>query len=390
MFDIFIAVGLKTVQCNFFSYFLTLHLHQTQFVHQIYTPSTQVPLRQYYYVNKTMSWSEAQQYCREKYTDLATFDSMDDLKRLKANFSYSWAWIGLHDDPAAWRTSMGNESNSWRWSATGQTSRTGFQSWNSYSPDYWKGTETCATMDGRGQWNDNVFTDQNKKSYIFINQSMSWSSAQQYCRDNHKDLAMIENQEENMEALNAKPSSSKPWIGLYREPWTWSDGSLSSFRNWYPSGSDNYGGNQHCVTENTDHEWGDERCSIERVFVCHQGDHQRKKTFKNYVLINQAMSWSSAQQYCRTNYKDLAMIENQDEHTEALNAKSSTYKVWIGLYREPWTWSDGSTSSFRNWYPSGSDNYGGNQHCAAEDSDHAWSDEICSGKKVFICHQGDP
>ncbi|XP_036071841.1 C-type mannose receptor 2 isoform X2 [Oryzias melastigma] len=242
---------------------------------------SEVPLRQYYYVNKTMSWSEAQQYCREKYTDLATFDSMDDLKRLKANFSYSWAWIGLHDDPAAWRTSMGNESNSWRWSATGQTSRTGFQSWNSYSPDYWKGTETCATMDGRGQWNDNVctssytflcfnVTDQNKKSYIFINQSMSWSSAQQYCRDNHKDLAMIENQEENMEALNAKPSSSKPWIGLYREPWTWSDGSLSSFRNWYPSGSDNYGGNQHCVTENTDHEWGDERCSIERVFVCHQ------------------------------------------------------------------------------------------------------------------------
>uniref|UniRef100_A0A8C7X075 C-type lectin domain-containing protein n=1 Tax=Oryzias sinensis TaxID=183150 RepID=A0A8C7X075_9TELE len=97
------------------------------------------------------------------------------------------------------------------------------------------------------------FTDQNKKNYVFINQTMSWSSAQQYCRKNYKDLAMIENQEENTEAQNAKPSSDLVWIGLYREPWTWSDGSKSSFRNWYPSGSDNDGGNQHCGTENSIH-----------------------------------------------------------------------------------------------------------------------------------------
>uniref|UniRef100_A0A8C7Y815 C-type lectin domain-containing protein n=1 Tax=Oryzias sinensis TaxID=183150 RepID=A0A8C7Y815_9TELE len=114
------------------------------------------------------------------------------------------------------------------------------------------------------------------KNYVFINQTMSWSSAQQYCRKNYKDLAMIENQEENTEAQNAKPSNNVVWIGLYREPWTWSDGSRSSFRNWYPSGSDNDGGNQHCGSENSIHVWGDEDCSIKRVFVCHQGEHVKK------------------------------------------------------------------------------------------------------------------
>uniref|UniRef100_A0A8C7X2A6 C-type lectin domain-containing protein n=1 Tax=Oryzias sinensis TaxID=183150 RepID=A0A8C7X2A6_9TELE len=109
---------------------------------------------------------------------------------------------------------------------------------------------------------------------------------------------------------------------------------------------------------------------------------------KNYVFINQAMSWSSAQQYCRKNYKDLAMIENQEENTEAQNAKLSN-KVWIGLYRDPWTWSDGSRSSFRNWDPFGSDNNGGSQHCATESSEHVWGDENCSVKRVFICHQGE-
>uniref|UniRef100_A0A3P9KSF5 C-type lectin domain-containing protein n=1 Tax=Oryzias latipes TaxID=8090 RepID=A0A3P9KSF5_ORYLA len=111
-----------------------------------------------------------------------------------------------------------------------------------------------------------AFTDQNKKNYVFINQAMSWSSAQQYCRENYKDLAMIENQEENTEAQNAKPSNYVVWIGLYREPWTWSDGSKSSFRNLDPSSLNNYGGNQHCGTENSENVWGDEDCSVKRVF----------------------------------------------------------------------------------------------------------------------------
>ncbi|RVE63119.1 hypothetical protein OJAV_G00165250 [Oryzias javanicus] len=242
---------------------------------------SEFPLRQYYYVNQVLNWSDAQGYCREKYTDLATFDSMDDLNTLNADFSYTWAWIGLHDDPAAWKTSMGNESNSWRWSATGQTSRTGFQLWDIYSPDYYEGLETCAAIAGGGLWSDsncnaaytflcfNV-TDQNMKNYIFVNETMSWSSAQEFCRENYTDLAMIENQEENTEAQDAKPSSSLVWIGLYREPWTWSDGSLSSFRNWYPSGLNNYDGNQHCVTENPEHEWADDLCSLKRTFVCQQ------------------------------------------------------------------------------------------------------------------------
>uniref|UniRef100_A0A3P9KSA3 C-type lectin domain-containing protein n=1 Tax=Oryzias latipes TaxID=8090 RepID=A0A3P9KSA3_ORYLA len=120
------------------------------------------------------------------------------------------------------------------------------------------------------------YPHQNKKNYVFINQAMSWSSAQQYCRKNYKDVAMIENQEENTEAQNAKPSSDVVWIGLYREPWTWSDGSKSSFRNWNDSYLNNYADKQHCGIENSDHNWDDLNCGMERVFVCHQGEHLKK------------------------------------------------------------------------------------------------------------------
>uniref|UniRef100_A0A3P9MYW3 C-type lectin domain-containing protein n=1 Tax=Poecilia reticulata TaxID=8081 RepID=A0A3P9MYW3_POERE len=101
---------------------------------------------QYYYVDKLLTWPQAQQYCREHYTDLATFESMDDINRLEPNISYSWAWIGLWDDPNVWQSEMGNESNSWRWSATGETSKTGYQSWATGDPDFGYSGEMCALM----------------------------------------------------------------------------------------------------------------------------------------------------------------------------------------------------------------------------------------------------
>ncbi|XP_027132166.1 L-selectin-like [Larimichthys crocea] len=110
--------------------------------------------RKYYYIDMKMSWTDARHVCRENYTDLATFENMDDINSLEPTFSYELAWIGLWDDPQSWKYAMGSESNSWRWSATNETSKTGYSNWMTNEPQHAGSSETCVAMTTDGKWND--------------------------------------------------------------------------------------------------------------------------------------------------------------------------------------------------------------------------------------------
>uniref|UniRef100_A0A3B3ZC39 C-type lectin domain-containing protein n=1 Tax=Periophthalmus magnuspinnatus TaxID=409849 RepID=A0A3B3ZC39_9GOBI len=93
----------------------------------------------YHFIDVAMTWTEAQQYCRQHYTDLATIHNTEDLDKLTRPSTY-------------WRF-MGNDSNSWRWSVTGTTSTSQYQNWASGQPDYNSAVEKCLYMNS-GLWFD--------------------------------------------------------------------------------------------------------------------------------------------------------------------------------------------------------------------------------------------
>uniref|UniRef100_A0A3B3T955 C-type lectin domain-containing protein n=1 Tax=Paramormyrops kingsleyae TaxID=1676925 RepID=A0A3B3T955_9TELE len=100
---------------------------------------------QYHFVNINLTWTEAQAYCRANYTDLATIDNMEEMKRLSESVGSDYtgeAWIGLKNGTL------------WRWHWSSAEGETGYTNWNSSQPDNWGNIEHCTDFNGNGAWND--------------------------------------------------------------------------------------------------------------------------------------------------------------------------------------------------------------------------------------------
>ncbi|XP_073325564.1 C-type mannose receptor 2-like isoform X2 [Pagrus major] len=240
--------------------------------------SSHVP-RQYHVVSDLKNMTEAQRYCREKYTDLATIDNMEDARILidmatKSKVS-NFFWIGLYDDVNSWRWSLSDTS----FYKDGETE---FRQWWTGEPDNVNSREHCTRMYDDGRWYDfdcktrlqPVCMDVRglNVTFVLIKTPMTWTEAQSYCRDHHTDLASVRNTAENQEVKDVIPSGQRAWIGLFRDSWKWLDGSNSSFRYWDQDEPNNHDGViEDCVIAElpTSGKWWDIPCGLKKPSVCY-------------------------------------------------------------------------------------------------------------------------
>lgn len=104
-----------------------------------------------------MNWKDAQNYCREKFTDLASLHNEQDLIELKTiatpHFK-GFVWLGLYFD-----------SNNWRWSLEKEgyygEGEAEFRMWLKGKPNNKKASENCVVMKNDGFWNDALCQNQN-------------------------------------------------------------------------------------------------------------------------------------------------------------------------------------------------------------------------------------
>uniref|UniRef100_UPI003AAAF96B C-type mannose receptor 2-like n=1 Tax=Centroberyx gerrardi TaxID=166262 RepID=UPI003AAAF96B len=239
--------------------------------------------RQYHFVYEPKNATEARRHCREKYTDLATLDNMEDVKRLNdivdlqklSSFNdENLTWIGLYDD-----------LNSWRWSLADRSfykdGEAEFRNWHTGEPNNQDSGEYCVVMYPDGTWNDErctnlrlpfCFDAEETERFLLINKSMTWTEAQSYCRQHHTDLASVRNQTENQKIHELVPGAGPEgaWIGLSRDSWKWLDGSNSSFRNWNTVEPNNNWKNEACVAAQfSSGKWEDWNCDVTRTFICY-------------------------------------------------------------------------------------------------------------------------
>ncbi|XP_058864862.1 macrophage mannose receptor 1-like [Acipenser ruthenus] len=221
-------------------------------------------IRKHVFVNTQKSWSEAQTYCREKHTDLATVHSQEDTQQLLNIAGASLitdSWIGLYRD----------DTQNWQWS-------------NGYDVIYKSWTEDlfCASINSVGLWEDRVCFETKAfmcyqetsiitERYTLIEVLKTWTEAQQYCREHHTDLVSIKNASENADLVK-KAQGKTFWIGLFNEPWKWShQGDSYTFHNWNTVQPNNAGGNENCVRMFKNGTWGDIGCNVLYPFFCYDG-----------------------------------------------------------------------------------------------------------------------
>uniref|UniRef100_A0A3B3SIK5 C-type lectin domain-containing protein n=1 Tax=Paramormyrops kingsleyae TaxID=1676925 RepID=A0A3B3SIK5_9TELE len=105
--------------------------------------------RHFYFVNMNKNWTEAQSYCRDNYTGLATFDDMKDMNEMLNTLGTSYnkvAWIGLE---------KGNEKK-WQWSLADREfysdGGTEFRNWDNNQSQ--AVANDCVLMVNNGKWQD--------------------------------------------------------------------------------------------------------------------------------------------------------------------------------------------------------------------------------------------
>ncbi|XP_034533078.1 macrophage mannose receptor 1-like [Notolabrus celidotus] len=254
-------------------------------------------LYEYHLIKKKKTWDDAQNYCRDKYTDLATVCDVTDTRRL-GDLVTTPAWIGLHSIP-------GRENRKWHWSLPEMPGvepddiRSYF---GDREPNDSGSDKNCVEITGNKLndfkcdkkreficFNDSAAdmssgelsphnspqpNDQEDK-VVLVTQELTWEEALNYCREHHRDLVSITNpqQQKWVQARAKNASTDYVWLGLRytctMDLWFWVNDYLVCYDNWKtPDDGKDLCDYAAAMEKNGEHKWVKKVDTNEFNFFC--------------------------------------------------------------------------------------------------------------------------
>ncbi|XP_027004168.2 CD209 antigen-like protein D [Tachysurus fulvidraco] len=113
--------------------------------------------------------------------------------------------------------------------------------------------------------------------------------------------------------VQVKNIQGDSWIGLYRDTWKWSDGTIASNLPWASGEPDNYNGNDNCAVASNGLLY-DLSCNYVYYFFCHSISTMRNQTVRLQVksdgsVLDPAVQFSILEQM-KQKLKEHGMLEN--------------------------------------------------------------------------------
>ncbi|KAF3833055.1 hypothetical protein F7725_026720 [Dissostichus mawsoni] len=215
------------------------------------------------------------------------------------------------------------------------------------------------------------------RHFYYIKSHLTWQQAQSYCRSYYTDLLTIYTKS-GESLVNMYDYHS--WISLYKvkkNNWKWSNGANFYYDVWAHHEPDK---GESCATiyYSSKRFYGN-NCENSNFFYCQKKQHPYHY---DYTFIPQSKSWLEAQQYCRSEFHDLATFEYVDYWYYPVQWQD--FPVWTGLHRdgETWMWSTG-VSDYRNW---ALNETGNNSDCVSISSlGKKMATQNCSDRFPFVC-----
>ncbi|KAG1937932.1 C-type mannose receptor 2-like [Pimephales promelas] len=187
------------------------------------------------FVNEKKNWRDAQSFCRQNKTELVSVRNEDENQQVQkfindnTHRSTNDVWIGLFRD-------------SWEWS---DQSNSSFRNWDTGEPNNGVDFENSATFrsNPQGQWLDDSVNEErtfmcHEDKLILINETLTWTEALRYCRQNYTDLVLVYSAETQRRVMNVvkRASTEAVWLGLRHsrilDIWYWVSGETVCYKNW--------------------------------------------------------------------------------------------------------------------------------------------------------------
>uniref|UniRef100_A0A8C3EI87 Uncharacterized protein n=1 Tax=Corvus moneduloides TaxID=1196302 RepID=A0A8C3EI87_CORMO len=390
------------------------------------------------------SWFEALDFCRQIGGDLVAINTKEEIPLVNQAMSdtrcmFETFWLGIFSL---------NPDEGFSWS---DGSPVRYTNWDD-SPRNSGQRKFCGSLNGArlsGLWSLSVCQEQHNwvcqikqgyliylpeykttadgwviykdKLYYFSDEQVSMEKAQEICRKNSADLAVVNSNSERRFLKRVLKETVLINNYLYISSLSWMDGTPVTYVAWAPNEPNFANNEENCVVMLSEHGlWNDVNCGSANKFVCEKHNSSVHSTFasplpprgcpESWMFFNNKcfkvfasnvtrnLTWHSARDVCFKLGGNLASIPNEEVQAFLFyHLKYATTNVWIGMndinQESTFLWTDGSTVSYTNWVhgaPEKKQSYFDFYEYEtltddALESDGKWRDDSCDNKRGYVC-----